>query len=323
MAIVSLPEPDKNITLGISACLMGEKVRYDGGHKRSSFCMNTLTDYFHFTPVCPEVAIGLGIPRQPIRLVGDQTTVRVIGTDNPDLDVTEKLADYGRQKAEELSDICGYILMQKSPSCGMERVKVYHKNGSPLGKSAPGAYAQSLMIEKPLLPIEEEGRLHDPVLKENFFTRVYAYHRWQELLKDPSHKAVVDFHSIHKYTIMAHNPQDYAALGRVVAEGGKLPLEQLLNDYFVAFMETLKQRATRKSHTNTLMHILGYVKKSVASDERNQFLLQVEEYRRGIVPLVVPMTMLKHFVENHGSDYIRQQTYLQPYPDQLGLRNQI
>ncbi|MGI9278029.1 MAG: YbgA family protein [Endozoicomonas sp.] len=324
MAIVSIPEPEKDIKLGISACLMGQKVRYDGGHKRSSFCMNTLSQYFHFEPVCPEVAIGLGTPREPIRLAGDIKQVRVVGTDHPDRDVTDQLTDYGNKKAKELTDICGYILMQKSPSCGMERVKVYHKNGTPSGVSSPGAYAKALIEEQPLLPVEEEGRLHDPVLRENFFTRVYAYHRWHnEVLKNPSHAAVVHFHSVHKYMLMAHNPSDYTALGRLVAEGGKMQLEPYLDQYFKEFMNTLKKRANRKSHTNTMLHIMGYVKKTVDTKERNQFLKLVEEYRQGIVPLVAPMTMLRHFIENNGNEYIQEQTYLHPHPDQLGLRNQI
>lgn len=324
MAIVSIPEPEKDIKLGISACLMGQKVRYDGGHKRSSFCMNTLSHFFQFESVCPEVAIGLGTPREPIRLVGDIQQVRVVGSDHPDVDVTDQLTDYGYRKARELTDISGYILMQKSPSCGMERVKVYHENGFPSGVSSAGAYAKALMEAQPLLPVEEEGRLHDPVLRENFFTRVYAYHRWHsEVLKNPSHAAVVHFHSTHKYMIMAHNPSDYTALGQLVAKGGKMELEPLLAQYFEEFMNTLKKRANRKSHTNTMLHILGYVKKTVDTTERNQFLKLVEEYRQGILPLVVPMTMLRHFIENHGNDYIRQQTYLHPHPDQLGLRNQI
>ncbi|WP_252178721.1 DUF523 and DUF1722 domain-containing protein [Endozoicomonas sp. 4G] len=324
MAIVSIPEPEKDIKLGISACLMGQKVRYDGGHKRSSFCMNTLSQYFHFESVCPEVAIGLGTPREPIRLVGDIQQVRVVGTDHPDVDVTDQLTDYGYQKARELTEISGYILMQKSPSCGMERVKVYHENGCPSGVSAAGAYAKALMAAKPLLPVEEEGRLHDPVLRENFFTRVYAYHRWHnEVLNNPSHAALVHFHSTHKYMIMAHNPSDYSALGRLVAKAGKMELEPLLTQYFEEFMNTLKKRANRKSHTNTMLHIMGYVKKTVDTTERNQFLKLVEEYRQGILPLVVPMTMLRHFIENHGNDYIQEQTYLHPHPDQLGLRNQI
>lgn len=324
MAIVPIPEPEKEITLGISACLMGQKVRYDGGHKRSSFCMNTLSDFFHFEPVCPEVAIGLGTPREPIRLVGDIKEVRVVGTDSPEVDVTDPLTEYGQKKAQELNHICGYILMQKSPSCGMERVKVYHENGSPSGISSPGAYAKALMEANPLLPVEEEGRLHDPVLRENFFTRVYAWHRWHStVLSKPSTAAVVEFHSVHKYMVMAHDPKDYALLGQLVAKAGEMSLEILLKEYFEQFMAVLKKRANRKSHTNAMLHILGYVKNSVESAERNQFLKLAEEYRQGIVPLIAPMTMLKHFIENHGSDYIRKQTYLEPHPELLGLRNTI
>ena len=340
MAIVSIPEPAKEITLGISACLLGQKVRYNGGHKRSSFCVNTLNRFFHFEPVCPEVAIGLSIPREPIRLVGDlalapsgqssssapdkQLHVRVVGTDNATLDVTDALNQYGKDKAQELNHINGYILMQKSPSCGMERVKVYHVNGHPLGESAPGAYAKALMEAAPLLPVEEEGRLHDPVLCENFFTRVYAHHRWQQdVVGQPSYGALVDFHAAHKYLLMAHYPQGYAQLGQIVARGSKVPLHALLDEYFQLFMETLKRRANRKSHTNAMMHILGYVKKSIGSPERNQLLKLIEEYRQSMVPLIAPMAMLRTFIESHGSRYIQQQVYLTPYPDQLGLRNRI
>ncbi len=323
MAIVPIETPEKKITLGISSCLMGEKVRFNGGHKRSSLCMNTLDKLFHFEPVCPEVAIGLGIPREPIRLVDDLEHVRVLGTDNPELDVTEQLEDYGRLKGKELTHISGYILMQKSPSCGMERVKVYHKNGSPL-VSAPGVYARTLMETNPLLPVEEEGRLHDPVLCENFFTRVFAYHRWhQEVLTELSYKAIVDFHATYKYQIMAHSPQSYTTLGRLVAKGKDYPLDDMLDGYLSGLMECLKKKANRKSHTNVMLHIMGYVKKSVKSTERQQLMKLIEEYRQGIIPLIAPMSMLRHFIENHGNDYIKKQAYLEPHPDMLGLRNKI
>lgn len=323
MPIVPIDTPQKEITLGISSCLMGQKVRYNGGHKRSSLCMNTLDKLFHFEPVCPEVAIGLGIPREPIRLVGDLEQVRVLGTDNPDLDVTEQLEDYGRQKAGEMAHISGYILMQKSPSCGMERVKVYHENGSPL-VSAPGVYARTLMETNPLLPVEEEGRLHDPVLCENFFTRVYAYHRWHsEVMTSPTYKAIGDFHAIYKYQIMAHDPQSYTSLGQLVAQGSNIDLDTMREGYLTGLMECLKKKATRKSHTNAMLHVMGYVKKAVDGSERKQLLKLIEEYRQGMIPLVAPMSMLRHFIENHGSEYIKKQAYLEPHPDMLGLRNKI
>ena len=324
MAIVPLPEHKKEISLGISACLMGEKVRYNGDHKKSSYCTNLLSQYFDFVPVCPEVGIGMGIPRKPIRLVGDVNHYRVKGTDDLTLDVTDALYEYGAQKARELDTISGYILMQKSPSCGMERVKVYHENGSPLGRSEPGMYARALMETNPLLPVEEEGRLHDPVLRENFINRVIAYHHWHDDVRSNlSYKKIGDFHARYKYQLMAHDQQGYAELGQLVAKGSNVPLDTMAQDYFSHFMVLLKQKANRKSHTNVLMHILGYLKKSITSADKQQLLKQIENYRTGIVPLIVPLTVLKHFVDIHGSDYVRNQYYLAPHPEALGLRNNL
>ena len=324
MAIVPLPEAEKEISLGISSCLMGQKVRYNGDHKKSSYCTNLLSQYFNFVTVCPEVGIGMSIPRKPIRLVGDMNQYRVVGTDDPTLDVTDALYEYGQNKAKELTDISGYILMQKSPSCGMERVKVYHKNGSPLGRSEPGMYAKALMETRPLLPVEEEGRLHDPVLRENFINRVIAYHHWHKnVLSELSYKRIGDFHARYKYQLMAHDQKAYAELGQLVAKGSKIPLNDMSSDYFSQFMALLKLKANRKSHTNVLMHILGYLKKSITSADKQQLLKQIEHYRTGIVPLIVPLTVLKHFVDVHGSDYVRDQYYLEPHPEALGLRNNL
>ena len=324
MAIVPLPEPTQEISLGISACLVGQKVRYNGEHKRSSYCMNQLSKHFQFKPVCPEVGIGMGTPRAPIRLVGNIDGYRVKGTDDPELDVTDQLYQYGQDRAWELSDISGYILMQKSPSCGMERVKVYHANGHPLGKGEPGMYAKALMETNPLLPVEEEGRLHDPVLRENFISRVFAYHRWhRDVVSNPSYQAVEQFHALHKYILMAHDPQNYSELGRIVAQGKKVSLENLMSEYFSLFMTVMKLKANRKSHTNVMLHLLGYLKRSVSGEDRQQILQLIEEYRQGILPLVAPMSLLRHFIKRHGSDYIKNQYYLMPHPEELGLRNSI
>ncbi|WP_281646752.1 DUF523 and DUF1722 domain-containing protein [Parendozoicomonas sp. Alg238-R29] len=326
MAIVERSEPEKEITLGISACLAGQKVRYNGDHKRSGFVANSLTRFFHLKPVCPEVEIGLGVPREPIRLVGDaEGDYRVVGSDHPDIDVTDKLADFGRETAKNLErDISGYILMQKSPSCGMDRVKVYHQNGHPLGRSEPGMFARTLMETSPLLPVEEEGRLHDPVLRDNFFARVFAWHRWQQEMRDePTYAGLVAYHSAYKYLIMAHSPQNYRKLGQMVSIGKKKPVEELAEEYISLFMETLRSKANRKSHTNVLLHLLGYMKKDL-SDESKQTLLEIiEQYRTGMIPLIVPVTMLSHFLNIHGSQYVKDQVYLKPYPEELGLRNTL
>ena len=325
MAIVDRPKPEKTITLGVSACLAGEKVRYNGDHKRSGFVVNNLDQFFHLKPVCPEVAIGLGVPREPIRLVGDGDNYRVVGTDHPENDFTEQLEEYGQQVARSLErNISGYILMQKSPSCGMERVKIYHLNGNPAGASGPGRFARALMETSPLLPVEEEGRLHDPVLRDNFFVRVFAWHRWQHEMRDnPTHAGLVAFHAAHKYLIMAHSPQNYRKLGQMVSIGKKKPIEELASEYVALFMETLRFKANRKSHTNVLLHLLGYMKKTLSEESRKTLLEIIEQYRTGMIPLVVPITMLRHFLNIHGSEYVKEQVYLQPHPEELGLRNTL
>ena len=326
MPIVDRPAHEKTITLGISACLAGQKVRYNGDHKRSSMVLNVLDKFFHLRSVCPEVEIGMGVPREPIRLVGEpDQDYRVVGSDHPENDFTDQLTAFGHKTGQELGDhISGYILMQRSPSCGMERVKIYHKNGHPLGESGSGMYARALMETCPLMPVEEEGRLHDPVLRDNFFTRVIAWHRWQQEVRDnPTHAGLVAFHSAYKYVLMAHSPQNYQRLGQMVSIGKKKPIEETAAEYIQLFMETLKQRANRKSHTNVMLHLLGYMKKTLSDESKKTMLELIEEYRTGLIPLVVPVTMLRHFLDIHGSQYVKDQVYLQPHPEELGLRNTI
>lgn len=312
------------IPVGISSCLLGNKVRYDGGHKRSKYCLNVLSECFELTPFCPEVAIGLGTPREPIHLVGDANAPRVVGVKNADLDVTDKLQSYADTISQSQTHLCGYILMKSSPSCGMERVKVYNQNGYP-AESGSGAYAQRLMQNNPALPVEEEGRLNDPVLRENFITRVFVYHSWQqEVLTDPSLHQIIQFHSRHKYQLMAHSYQGYKSLGRYLAtEAAEKPLQTVLTEYLLQLMTFLKKRASRKSHTNVLMHILGYMKRDLDSETKQDLLKAIDDYRTEKVHLAVPLTLMQHFLKRHGSDYIRSQAYLNPHPHELGLRNYI
>ncbi len=310
------------IRLGISSCLLGEQVRFDGGHKRDTFINEALGRFFEFIPVCPEVAIGLGIPRQPIRLVGNPAAPRAVGVRDPDLDVSDALGNYGMRMGRKLGDISGYIFKKGSPSCGMERVKVYQK-GQP-GKGGTGLYARAFMDQQPLLPAEEEGRLGDPVLRENFIERVFAYRRWQELqARGLSAARLVDFHTIHKLNLMAHGTDHYRALGRIVAQAGAKALRQRGELYITGFMTALKHRATRKRHTNVLMHIMGYLKKSLDHDDKTELLDVIEAYRLCQVPLIVPITLLKHHFRHHPDAYMARQVYLNPYPPELILRNCI
>ncbi|MGI1668992.1 MAG: DUF523 and DUF1722 domain-containing protein [Neptuniibacter sp.] len=314
----------KLIPVGISSCLLGNQVRYDGGHKRSKYCLNVLSECFDLTPFCPEVAIGLSTPREPIRLVGRADSPRVVGVKNPDLDVTDQLIAYANTVSETQKSLSGYILMKGSPSCGMERVKVYHENGMP-NEAGSGAYAAQIMRNNPALPVEEEARLNDPVLRENFITRVFVYSSWQdEVMQSPSLHEVIQFHSRHKYQLMAHSYEGYKQLGRYLAdEAPQKELDEVLSEYILALMTHLKNRASRKSHTNTLMHIMGYLKRDLDSDTKQDLLEAIEQYRTSQVHLVVPLTLLKHYLKRHGSEYIQSQAYLDPYPHELGLRNYI
>ncbi|WP_256823094.1 MULTISPECIES: DUF523 and DUF1722 domain-containing protein [unclassified Pseudomonas] len=311
--------------IGISACLLGENVRFNGGHKQSQLCSEVLAAYFDFVPLCPEVAIGLGIPRETIRLVGDAASPQAVGSVHRELNVTAPLGEYGEKMAAEHSDLCGYIFMQKSPSCGLERVKVYRENGAPVDGGGRGIYAQAFCARHPNLPVEEDGRLNDPVLRENFLTRVFVYASWQQLLGEGlSRHRLLAFHARYKYLLMAHSPAHYKSLGNLLGGMAKgEDLDALGSGYFSALMSGLKKCATRGTHTNVLQHISGYLKQAISADDKQEMQTVIGQYRQGIVPLVVPLTLLKHHFRLHPDRYIAQQAYLQPHPENLSLRNAI
>jgi uncharacterized protein YbgA (DUF1722 family)/uncharacterized protein YbbK (DUF523 family) len=319
MPVVNKPK------LGISACLMGAEVRYNGGHKQSLLCTQVLTEHFEFITACPEVAIGLGIPRETIRLVGDAEQPQAVGTISADLNVTKELAAYGEQMAVELGDICGYIFMQKSPSCGLERVKVYRENGAPVDGGGTGIYAKAFCARHPNLPVEEDGRLNDPVLRENFITRVFAYAAWQALCAQGiSRRSLTEFHSRYKYQLMASNPVQYKVLGALLGSMGKRDdVDELAPRYFTELMAALKKCATRGTHTNVLQHLSGYLKQTLSGADKQELQELINQYRQGIVPLVVPLTLLKHHFRQHPDPYVALQVYMQPHPENLSLRNAI
>ena len=312
------------IRLGVSACLLGEPVRYDGGHKRDRYITELLADWFELVPVCPEVGIGMPTPRPPIRLVRTNRGVRALGVDDPGQDMTARLDGYYDQVAPRLAGISGYILKARSPSCGMERVKLYGENGEPLTEKSRGRFAGRLLAARPLLPVEEEGRLNDAVLRENFITRVFVHHRWQVLLAArPKAGDLVQFHADHKYLLMAHNQAGYRRLGRLIAESGKIEINELLDSYIKELMYNLRKKATRKSHTNVLQHLAGYLKKALDGDDRRELADLIDRYRLGQVPLVVPITLLNHHFRRHPNPYIARQVYLRPHPAELMLRNHV
>ncbi|MCH1929016.1 DUF523 and DUF1722 domain-containing protein [Shewanella sp. A25] len=310
-------EPQR-IQIGISACLMGDKVRFDGGHKHSVYCTQELTPFFEFRPLCPEIAIGMSAPRKSIRLVREGESLWVQSRDGS-LDVTAKLNEFSARKVEELSDLGGYIFCAKSPTCGMERVIEYKRGTDNGNKVGIGVFARRLMERYPLLPVEEEGRLHDLVLRENFFTRVYAYHDWQQLCRSGLTKyGLVQFHSRYKYLLMAHSQQGYRELGLIVANITEL--EATAEHYFEVFMNTLKINATRKNHTCTLQHIQGYFKKHLTAAQKSELSEMIMSYRKGLLPLLVPITLINHYLRQFPVPYIENQVYLSPHPQELKLR---
>ncbi|POP51995.1 YbgA family protein [Zhongshania marina] len=308
-----------SIRIGISACLLGDQVRYDGGHKRLPFASEELSRHFDFVKICPEQAIGMGVPRPTIRLVGDAENPRLLGSADTSLDVTEKMKVFARDTAASLDYISGYILCAKSPSCGMERVPVYSEEGTGLGKIGVGLFAKQLMDAQPLLPVEENGRLNDVHLRENFVLRVVAYSRWQAMMAEGlSAKRLQDFHRRHKFLLLAHNQPLYRELGPIVAESGDL--NDMADRYIQKFMQAIRQPATIKNHTNTLMHIQGFFKDHLDSTDKAQLSDVIKEYAAGMLPLLVPLEMLSMFLKKYQVDYLLDQYYFSPYPRDLKLR---
>ncbi len=309
------------IPVGISSCLLGNKVRFDSGHKKNSYITSVLADFFDFTSFCPEVSIGLGTPREPIRLIGIDDQIRCVGTKTENLDVTDRLSQQADNDKDQHAELCGYILKKDSPSCGMERVKVYIK-GHPR-KNGVGMYAQGLLSNFPHLPVEEEGRLEDSRLRENFIQRVYIYSRWKQLEKKGfTVSNLQEFHANHKYIFMSHHQSKARELGAMLART-KVKPEELANQYLECMTELLKIIATRKNHVNTLHHIQGYLKKNLDSDDKQELKSSIEDYQKGLLPLIVPITLLRHHFRRNPNDYITQSYYMQPHPGEMMLLNSL
>jgi uncharacterized protein YbgA (DUF1722 family)/uncharacterized protein YbbK (DUF523 family) len=312
------------IRIGISACVLGSEVRYDGGHKLDRFIRDTVGQFVTFVSVCPEVEIGLGVPRETIRLVRDKGETRLVGSTSGD-DHTVKMRRYAKRKSRDLGkrDISGFILKKGSPTCGMERVKLYGSGGMP-SKNGVGIFANGLMDAHPFLPVEEEGRLNDPKLRENFFERVFAYRRLHNCFSGHwSMGRLVSFHTGEKSLVLAHDPAAYTALGRLVARGKKLPRAELAGRYQSTFMTGLAKKATTGRHANVLQHMVGFFKRDLSAEQKAELQDVIADFRRGLVPLIVPVTLIRHYVRILGVDYLSGQTYLEPHPKELMLRNHV
>lgn len=318
------PGDTDEIRVGISSCLLGEKVRFDGGHKEDRFLSHTLAQFWRFVPVCPELDLGLGTPRESLRLIAGPGNPRLVapksGTDH-----TDAMEEYARAKIAELRalELSGYILKRSSPSCGMERVRVYGAQGIP-ERNGRGVFARILLEEMPNLPVEEEGRLSDPGIRENFIERVFAHDRLTRFFRtDWRVGDLVRFHTAEKYLLLAHEPQQYTFLGRLVAGAKDLPRNEVEAAYTGAYFAAMTKFATRAKHVNVLQHLLGYLREPAPERARQELARTVEEYRQGLLPLVVPITLVRHYVHVFGIDYLAGQTYLEPHPRELQLRNHV
>lgn len=318
---------NKKIVIGISSCLLGDNVRYDGGHKKNNYITDTLSQYFEFKAFCPEMDIGLGVPRETIHLVNINDQIRCVGTKSKTLDVTDALINSAENQKAWHQQLSGYILKKGSPSCGMERVKLYKENKNTMPENiASGLYAKRLMDNFPLLPIEEEGRLCDARLRENFIKRVFIYTRWQTLVANIEELTLAQlqaFHAQHKYIFMSHDQKLVRELGSLVANNKKLPLPNIVSAYGEIMMLALKKIATPKNHVNTLKHLQGYLKKQLDAGDKQELEHLCEQYRLGLVPLIVPITILRHHFRRHSIDYINDSYYLNPHPSELMLLNNV
>jgi uncharacterized protein YbgA (DUF1722 family)/uncharacterized protein YbbK (DUF523 family) len=314
----------EKIKLGISACLLGENVRYDGGHKLDLFLTETLGQYVEYVPVCPEVESGLPVPRESMHLEGNPDSPRLM-TIRTKQDLTERMIQWARKRvtALEKEDLCGFIFKSDSPSSGMERVKVYNEKGMPVKKGV-GIFARIFMDHFPLLPVEDEGRLHNPKLRENFIERIFTLKRWREVLtRKESRGNVVDFHTKHKLLILSHSPKHYQAMGKLVAKAKEIPIKELYQQYQAILMEAFQLKTTPKKNTNVLQHMVGYFREQLSSDEKKELLEVIDHYRKGYIPLVVPITLINHYVRKYDQSYLKEQVYLHPHPLELQLRNHV
>ena len=313
---------EDKIRIGVSACLLGQQVRFDGGHKHDRYLTDTLGEYLDFVPVCPEVEAGFPIPRETFRLVGDPENPHLVTSRN-NVDHTDRMVGWAEKRVRELEqeNLCGFIFKSDSPSSGLMRVKVYNSKGM-AEKKGVGLFARAFTRHFPLLPVEEEGRLNDPVLRETFIEQIFTLKRWRETLAlGQNMKNLVDFHTRHKLLMLSHSPANARLMGKLVAVGKQIPIQTVYAQYENLLIETLRMKSTIKKNLNVLEHILGYFKNQLGPDEKQEMLEIFDRYRNAFVPLIVPVTLLNHYVRKTGEPYLKQQVYLNPHPIALKLRN--
>lgn len=311
------------IKIGASACLLGENVRYDGGHRHDRHLTDTMGEWFDFVPVCPETECGLGVPRETLRLAGDPETPRLVTT-KTGIDHSDRMKRWVENRLDGLSreNLCGFVFKSKSPSCGMGRIKVHNPNGAAAGNQGAGLFARGFMDRFPRIPAEEESRFHDPKLRESFVEAVFVLKGWRELLcKKKTAGSLVEFHTRQKLLVLSHSETHYRLMGKLVAKGKSMPVPQLYDEYEDLLVAALKLKTTVKKNTNVLQHIMGYFKNQFSPAEKAELTEILENYRQGDIPLIVPATLLGHYARKYDQSYLKAQTYLNPHPILLKLKN--
>jgi len=314
----------EKVRIGISSCLLGNAVRWNAGHKLDRYLTGTLGQFVEYVPVCPEVEAGFGVPRESFRLVGDPENPRLM-TFKSKRDCTDQMAGWAQKRVKELEkeDLCGFIFKSDSPSSGMIRVKVYNPKGMP-EKKGVGMFARAFMDHFPLIPVEDDGRLHDPAIRENFIERIFTLKQWRDGIKEKrSLGNLVNFHTGHKLLILSHSQKHYRLMGKLVAEGKKMPVPELYDQYERLLMEALALKTTIHKNNNVLQHLMGYFKKQLSADEKQELLGVFGQYRQGFVPLIVPLTLINHYVRKYDQPYLKMQVYLNPHPVELKLRTHV
>ncbi|BDX06336.1 YbgA family protein [Planctobacterium marinum] len=307
------------IKIGTSACVLGEKVRFDGGHKRSSFVASHISEYYQLVPFCPEVGIGMSVPRPAIQLREINDEIRLVDSKTGSSDYSDKMANYFERQQCSLEPLDGYILAGKSPSCGMERIKIHNEEGRLLHRDGRGMFAEALIRNFPDLPVEEDGRLNDKGIRESFFTRVEAYALFRKLvMEDIQASSLIEFHTRYKYLILAYNPKIYYELGPTVAQCAN-DIEQAVSNYRSKMMLALSKPTTRKKHTNVLMHLQGFFKNDLDSKYKKELSDEIDKYHSGYVPLLAPLTLINHYLREFPNEFLQKQAYLKPFPLELGL----
>lgn len=317
-------QSESKIHVGISSCLVGEKVRWNGEHKKDVYIDVVLSQIFEWVRVCPEMEVGMGVPREAVHLSGSVENPRMVGKQTK-TDWTKRMRQYSRVRINELQslNLCGFIFKNSSPSCGMKGIKIYPDRGRPRAVGR-GLFADDFIKHHPILPVEEEGRLRDPQIRENFIVRIFSYQRLQRLMNCGfSRGRLVDFHTQHKLLLLAHNRKQYAVLDRLVAQSKQLSPTQLRRQYSALFMQALSIRTTVKKNVDVLQHMVGYLKKLLDKEDKQEILQSIEDYHHGLVPLVVPLTLIKHYVRKFRIEALMHQVYLNPHPKELLIRNHV